>query len=307
MKTSCHEPVSPCPLCGAAASAAFTVTDRNRAVSDARFIYYRCPGCGSHFLAEVPADLGRYYPADYYALPSAEELDDLAQRELHKIELLRRWVAPGRLVEIGAGFGVFARAARNAGFDVTAIEMDRRSVEYLDAVVGVHAIESSRPEGVLATLPPSRAIVLWHSIEHLPRPWDVLERAAANLEPGGILIVAAPNPQALQFRLLGARWAHVDAPRHLFLIPVGALARRSAELGLTPAFTTTADPAGRHWNRFGWEHAMRRDPGRRPSTASTRALSLLLTQALRPIETRGLSGTAYTAVFVKPAGRARRC
>ena len=143
---------------------------------------------------------------------------------------------------------------------------------------------------------------MWHSIEHLARPWDVIERAAENLEPGGVLAVATPNPRALQFKLLGARWAHLDAPRHLFLIPEETLARRAAELGLRASLTTTADPSGRHWNRFGWEYAVRRHPSRRPSTWATRALSLLITQALRPIETLGLNGTAYTSVFVKSIG-----
>ena len=274
--------------------------DRNRAISDERFAYRRCRHCATLFLCNVPSDLGRFYPPSYYGLPSADELDDLALSESHKIDLLSREVAPGRLVEIGAGFGVFARAARNAGFDVTAIEMDERSVEYLESVVGVRAIQSSRPEVTLESLPPSRAVVMWHSIEHLPRPWDVIERAAENLEPGGVLAVATPNPRALQFRLLGARWAHLDAPRHLFLIPENVLARRTAELGLRASLTTTSDPSGRHWNRFGWEYAVRRHPSRRPSTPVTRALSLLITQALRPIERLGLNGTAYTSVFVKP-------
>jgi SAM-dependent methyltransferase len=279
---------------------AFVAKDRNLAVSDESFIYRRCGQCATLFLADVPADLGRFYPPSYYGLPHADALDELARSELHKVRLLCKEVSPGRLVEIGAGVGVFARAARNAGFDVTAIEMDERSVEYLNEVVDVRAINSSRPEETLATLPPSRAIVMWHSIEHLPRPWDVMRQAAENLEPGGVLAVATPNPQALQFKLLGRRWAHVDAPRHLFLIPADILSRRAAELGLRSSLTTTADRSGRHWNRFGWEYALRGHPSRRPSSAVTRALSLLITQALRPIETRGLGGAAYTSVFVKP-------
>jgi SAM-dependent methyltransferase len=289
-------------LCGGSSSRAFVATDRNRGISDERFTYRRCDRCETLFLTDVPADLGRFYPPSYYRLPEADELDDLASSEAHKVELLRDQVEPGRLVEVGAGFGVFARAARNAGFDVTAIEMDRRSVEYLETVVGVNALESPRPDKVLASLPPSRAVVMWHSIEHLPRPWDVLTRAAENLEPGGVLAVATPNPRSLQFRLLGARWAHLDAPRHLFLIPPQAFDRRARDLGLSRVLITTADRSGRHWNRFGWEHALRRHPSRHPSTSATRALSLLLTQAVRPIETLGLNGSAYTSVFIKTGG-----
>jgi hypothetical protein len=51
--------------------------------------------------------------------------------------------------------------------------------------------------------------------------------------------------------------------------------------------------------RFGWEYALRRSPRNRPPARASRALSLLIARALRPIETRGLNGCAYTSVFVK--------
>jgi SAM-dependent methyltransferase len=293
--------VSPCPLCGGPTDAAFAVTDRNRAITRRSFPYRRCRACASYFLADVPADLGRYYPAEYYELPDAAALDDLAAGEWPKLELLAPAGGHGRLVEIGAGFGVFARAARGAGYAVTAIEMDRRCCAYLESVVGVEAIESDRPQEALATLPPSRAIALWHALEHLPDPWAVLAAAAANLESGGVLAVAVPNPQALQFRLLRGRWAHVDAPRHLYLIPAATLTRQAAALGLERLALTTSDLAGRHWNRFGWEYALRRFPARRPATRGLVVASQVLERALRPLERRGLAGTAYSAVFEKRA------
>jgi SAM-dependent methyltransferase len=267
-----------------------------------RFEYDRCGSCGTYFLLAPPADLSPYYPQAYYSLPSAEELDRLAAVEPNA-RLLLDHTAPGRLVEIGPGEGVFARTARNAGFEVTAIEMDSRACEHLRSAVGVDAINSAVPEDVLPELPPSRAIVMWHVIEHLRRPWAVIESAASNLEPGGVLAIASPNPGALQFRLLGRRWAHVDAPRHLFLIPPATLARRCEDLGLQPAHSSTDDPAARHWNRFGWEYALRRPPRSRPAKRTSTVLSALIARLLRPIETRGENGCAYTSIFVKSPPR----
>ena len=288
-----------CPLCAGPSVSAFTVGDRNRAVTNRRFTYRRCLECGSFFLADVPADLDRYYPTEYYGLPSVDELDRLAAGEAPKLRLIEPARPPGRLVDIGAGFGLFARAARSAGYDVTAIEMDTRCCEYLESVVGVSTIQSEAPADAVGALPPSHAMTLWHVLEHLRDPWRVLAAVAANLEPGGILAVAMPNPQALQFRLLGRRWAHVDAPRHLFLIPSRTLTARAAALGLRRIRLTTDDPAARGWNRFGWEYALRWFPARHRSTRAIVAVSILLTTLLRPWERRGLNGTAYTAVFVK--------
>jgi len=288
-----------CPLCGGESDAAFSVGDRNREISRESFAYRRCRSCRTTFIGEVPADLSRYYPEEYYALPTLDELDRAAGAEAPRLALLAPLAGRGALVEIGAGLGIFARAADRAGFEVTAIEMDARCCEYLERVVGVRAIRSDAPERALEEVGPSRAIVLWHVLEHLPHPWEMLERAAERLEPGGMLALATPNPESVQFRMLGSRWAHVDAPRHLFLIPFPALRARMKELGLELADVTTADPSGLHWNAFGWEYALRWHPARRPSTRLTQIGSRLLDLALAPIERRGMNGTAYTAVFVK--------
>ncbi|MHB8235322.1 MAG: class I SAM-dependent methyltransferase [Solirubrobacteraceae bacterium] len=291
-----------CPLCGGTARHAFDATDLNRATDDKRFAYWRCEACATYFQPAPPTDLAPYYPHAYYELPSAAELDDLAQSQAPVArELLERAGGAGRLIEIGPGEGVFARAARNAGFDVTAIEMDARACEHLREAAGVQAINSSEPERVLATLPPSRVVVMWHVIEHLRRPWEVIERAAANLQDGGVLALATPNPASLQFKLLRRRWAHVDAPRHLYLLDSATLERRCSEVGLRLASTTTTDAAGLHWNRFGWQYALKRAPrSRAPSRAQT-ALSGAIATALAPLERRGANGCAYTSTFVKRA------
>lgn len=293
-----------CPLCGHRAVAAFSIGDRNRGIPSRPFDYWRCAACLTYFLDPVPADLARHYPPDYHGFPTPAQLARVVRWEKPKLRLLRATVRSGRLLEIGPGIGAFARAAVLAGFEVTAIEMDARCCDYIESVVGARAICSDRPAQALSSLPPFEAIAMWHVIEHLEDPWGVLERAAAALAPGGALIVATPNPQSLQFRLLGRYWCHIDAPRHLYLIPAAALARRAQELGLRHVMSTSSDLSGRRWDRFGWEYAIRRYPARRPRTLGTWAASMLLTAAMSPIEARGLAGSTYTSLFVRPAAAA---
>jgi 2-polyprenyl-3-methyl-5-hydroxy-6-metoxy-1,4-benzoquinol methylase len=288
-----------CPLCGGDTATAFSVGDRNRGFGHERFEYRRCSSCRSYHLADPPDDLARYYPADYYRLPPAEDLDRQASAEAPRLRSLASFASGGRLIDVGAGHGVFARAARNAGFEVTAIEMDRRCCDYLERVVGVQAIRSGDPAHALIGLEPARAITLWHVLEHLPSPWEVLEAAAERLEPGGALVVATPNPDSLQFSLLQGRWPHVDAPRHLFLIPLAALGDQARRRGLRLAHVTSRDPAGIQLNRFGWEYFLRGLRGQRPSWRGLWTLTTLLTGLLAPLERRGLRGAAYTATFVK--------
>lgn len=292
---------SPCRLCGGPTSALLTATDRNREVDRRSFTYDRCATCATIQLSQIPSDLGRYYDAAYHGVPTPEQLRARAAGEAHKVQLLRAHVEPGRLVEIGPSYGAFAAAARDGGFGVTGIEMDADCCAFLEQTVAVRAIRSSQPQVALASLPPSRVVAMWHSFEHMADPRAVLEAAASNLDPGGVLAIAVPNPESLGFRLLRGRWAHLDAPRHLSLVPVATLVARAKALGLEHAATVTDDPFARHCNRFAWEYALRRRPATGPSPASVVRLSQLLQRTLAPIELSGMRSAAYTVLLRRPA------
>jgi SAM-dependent methyltransferase len=295
---------SACPLCGGVGTHAFDARDRNREVSDERFAYARCGTCGTVFMIDVPDDLGRYYDDDYYGFdadgaPSWKASEDRVRAEAYRVELLRRHVSGGSLIEIGSGTGGFAITASAAGFDVTSIEMSDRCCRYLNEQPGITAICSDRPLEALASLPAPDVVALWHVLEHLPNPGEVLARVAQKLQPGGVLAFAVPNPSSLQFRLLSTRWAHLDAPRHLCLIPPDALVKKGAELGMECVEMTTNDPDGLECNYFGWVNALER----RPVTGSISRLggfaALGLHRVLGPVERTGNRGAAITLLMRK--------
>jgi SAM-dependent methyltransferase len=285
-----------CPFCEGVGKRALVARDRNREITDERFLYDRCEACGTVFLTNPPADLSRYYGGGYYGFRPDGEADwqgneYLVEFQSFRLELLAGHVAPGALIEIGAGTGAFASAAKRAGYDVAAIEMDERSCRYIADRLGVRAINSERPVEVLPTLGPARVVALWHVLEHLPNPAEVLAAAAERLEPGGILAIGVPNPLSLQFRLLRSRWAHLDAPRHLVLIPAPALIERAQTLGLSCVELTTSDPFGRHCDLHGWSYALTRRPGVGPAPFNTHR-GYALRRLASPLEGSGLRGSA---------------
>lgn len=298
MTSTSAEPV--CPACGAAAAVRLVTSDRNRAVTDERFTYATCPACGLWFLVDVPANMGRYYEEEYYRTPSVGELTASARRERYQRELLLRVSRPpGRLIEIGAAWGVFAVQARDAGFDVHAIEMDSRCCDYLREVVGVRATCSDKPAATLADLAPSRAIAMWQVLEHLTDPLAVLDAAAANLEEDGVLLVATPNPLSLGMRLMGERWPHIDAPRHVTLIPPDLLRSWAADRGLVGLFVVDTDVGARRWNRFAWQRLLLNKARSRIALAPLLALGAAVSTAASPWEARPGRGSSYTAAFRK--------
>jgi SAM-dependent methyltransferase len=290
-------PPRPCPLCGGEGEPRLTAVDRNRAIGRERFEYRACRACATLHIAQVPADLGRYYPPDYYPIGSDDEA--ASESELAKVALLRRFADGGPLVEVGPGGGGFAAQALRDGFaDVRAIEMDARACEHLRSL-GVQTVHSADPHLALAAMDPSRAIVLWHVFEHLTQPLELLRAAAANLEPGGVLLIAVPNPAAFQLRVLGARWPHLDAPRHLQLVPAATLVRVAGEAGLSPLALMGADRMGRDWNVFGWQQLVVRPHGPPKARRAAFYAAALLAELLAPVERGGLRGSTYTAVFRK--------
>jgi 2-polyprenyl-3-methyl-5-hydroxy-6-metoxy-1,4-benzoquinol methylase len=275
--------------------------DFNRRLADSKFMYYQCPDCGSLALAMPPVDLDRYYPADYYMLPgSRQELAIVAENERYKLDIVQKFAHAGRLVEIGPAVGGFAYLAKVAGFDVETVEMDERCCDFLRDVVGVAATQTSDARAVLERSSAVQVIALWHVVEHLTDPMETLEAAAAALRPGGILVVSAPNPAAIQFSLFHARWAHLDAPRHLQLIPARYVRKRSLEWGLQTAMETTTDRGGLGWNAFGWQVSLNNVGARFGLTVPTLAAKVVGRLA-RPVERRGLRGATYTLVLRKGA------
>ena len=210
------------------------------------------------------------------------------------MEVVSAYATSGRLLEIGPAYGYFAYLAKEAGYTVEAIEMDARCSDFLRGTIGIRVVNTADTVSALGTMEPFDVIALWHVVEHLPDPWGTLAAAAQRLRPGGVLVIAAPNPEAFQFRILRGIWTHVDAPRHVRLIPMRTLRRQLAASGLTQVHATTSDTAARGWDWFGWEMSLFGFP---PRNRHLRRLLHPLLRLLTRIDRFSGHGSAYTMVF----------
>ena len=290
-----------CPYCGGASHGWFSVADVNRRVSETAFHLNRCAACGLLFVANPPANLEDYY-SDYHKMPaSAEDLLPLLAGHRYKIDLIRRFASGGSLLEIGPSIGLFCHLALQAGFDVSAIEMDSGCVRFLAGRLGVRAVHSADPAAVMAAEDRRYDVIcLWHSAEHLPAPWLVLEQAARTLNPGGLLVVAAPNPAAWQAEMMGPLWPHWDLPRHLFQLPMSWVETLGHRLGLTCLLATTLDAGSREFDRMGWTMWVQSFCGGSLPPLLWR-IAMNAARLLQPWDAREGKGSAYTMVLRRPA------
>lgn len=249
-----------------------------------------------------PRDMTPYYRGGYDPIPaSADELRQIAAGERYRTEPILRYKSGGRCLEIGPWRGVICSNMKDAGFDMTAIEMDGECVSFLQNQLGIEAIQSKDPAAVMDRLQPGfEVIISWHSLEHLPDPWRVIERAARLLSPGGILLLAMPNPDSYEFSVLKGRWYHLDTPRHLHFFPLKTLLEICRQNQLQPLEITTADAFSTVQSRQAWYNVGRSLVpvpylSRLAGATSGRVLHWL---TYRQQMTEG-RGSAYTALFVR--------
>ncbi len=290
-----------CPRCDHAAFLRFQTTDLNRQVDHEKFAYYTCSNCKTVFLRPIPPNLGLYYSEGYYAIPnSLSELVSKSERQQFKIELVRKYVASGRLLEIGPSFGGFAYLSKLAGYRVDTIEMDARCCDFLENVVGVRAIHSNNPAISLKLLGQYDVIALWQVIEHLPDPWALLKVIAEHLAPNGIVVIAAPNPSSFQWQLFGRYWVHLDAPRHLQLLPIETLVQDMSQKEMELVYKTTSDPEAAENNAHSWRNSLANLTTQPTMRSALYNVGRILTKVMQPLEhSRLISGDSYTLVFHK--------
>ncbi len=253
-------------------------------------------------MLDIPKDMSPFYRKGYQPIPrSADELRHLARKEIFRLDELRKFKSSGKLLEVGPWIGLFSINAKEAGFDVDVIENDRACAEFLSKVVGIRAIQSNDPARTLLDLSEQYDVIaFWHSLEHLPHPWMVIENASKALKPGGVLLVAIPNIDGYDSQVMGNKWLHLDAPRHLYFYSNEALSALCRRCGLVPRHITTRDRLSTDLAFNAWSHYAR-------SWIPVKYIRGLLGLTLGPIlwwgarskqEIEG-QGSGLTAIFLK--------
>ncbi len=98
----------------------------------------------------------------------------------------------GRLLEIGSGAGLFAKAFARAGWTVTGVEINPEGAQFARERLGVD-VRSQYAEDLDVAPGTMDVVAMMDVIEHVPEPRHLLATAYRLLRTGGRLIVYTPN------------------------------------------------------------------------------------------------------------------
>lgn len=183
-----------------------------------------CPGlleCGecSHVQADMELsddELSALYSHKYFH--GDEYVDYKAERAAldlnfkRRAEQVQKLVPSGRLFEIGCAYGYFLEQAKPC-FEVAGCDISSHAISVAQAA-GLKA-ECVDYLSLPAPAEPYDVICMWDTIEHIARPRDYVEKARAELAPGGLFIATTGDAGSRVARYRRERWRMVHPPTHL--------------------------------------------------------------------------------------------
>lgn len=218
------EIVTQCPACGNTSfEQHLTCTDYTSSKED--FQVQKCNGCGLLITNPRPAakDIGSYYQSDEYISHTGKATNLFQWLYLRvrnytltwKHQLIKNKKAGGLLLDYGCGTGEFIDKMNQKGwrsYGVEPAEIARQQAHQLNKSGTGEIVERlNQLDGKKFDV-----ITLWHVLEHVHEPNELLTQLKASLQSDGLIIVAVPNYESFDAQHYRQHWAAYDVPRHLW-------------------------------------------------------------------------------------------
>lgn len=192
---------APCPMCGGKLTRfESVVTDP---VSKEQFSIFFCTQCQNGFTVPAPKNLEKYYPKTYY-WPVKSLIYNLLQYRRPKI--IRKHKRSGRILDIGCGDGSISLGLPE--FSYTGVETSFSGAKGKNILRD--GVERMKVKSNFFDI-----VTFWESLEHVADPAETLTGVYQSMKKDGELIIECPNYTSFERLPFGAKWFHLDPPRHL--------------------------------------------------------------------------------------------
>ena len=208
------------------------------------FDYFQCPSCGCVQISEIPANLGKYYPENYYSYRSKSKnlsykfrswidrqrvlaslrdtstVGSIVNRYSKPLEYIS-WIKDiqidfdSAILDIGCGQGRLLIRMSMGGFtNLTGVDpFIDNDISYYDNI-RIHKQN-------LAEFSDSKRkydlIMLHHSLEHMPEQDQAFDSISKLLSSGGTALIRIPLADSYAWEYYRENWVQLDPPRHLYL------------------------------------------------------------------------------------------
>lgn len=237
-----------CAICGNINNnELFSVKEMNFGYKTA-FSYFECSSCGCLQLMDVPEDLSKYYPSNYYSFKNDNFLKKFLKRKwieylIFKNSFIGKFVSTKfqktffdeisklnltketHVLDVGSGSGDLIVALNGMGFK-KAIGID----PFIENNKYTYILKKTIQQ--MDYSEKFDLILFDHSFEHIPEQWNTLKLVLKLLSENGTCMIAIPLKNDYIWNLFGVNWVQIDAPRHLFLHTIKSFTILTEKCGL---------------------------------------------------------------------------
>ena len=191
-----------------------------------KFDILECPKCEIRITSPLPKknQLKKYYESKNYRPHKKKtySIIDLLYNIIRKYMFFKKrkliekhsHLKKGKILDIGCGTGEFASFMKNSGWDVVCVDSsnEARSIAMQRFNLKVLNIDQ------FFDLKNIRfdVITMWHTLEHVDKPIEYINKVNKILNDDGKFIFAVPNYESFDSKFFGKYWAANDVPRHLY-------------------------------------------------------------------------------------------
>ncbi len=208
------------------------------------FVYLECPYCGCLQIADIPKNINKYYPSDYYSIKEIRSdnnlffnlIKNIIRKKRNKYILFKKGILgklfksirtnedleliaksnviiTSRILDVGCGKGELIYFLKDIGFrNLIGVDpyIKRDKIEH-----GIAILKKSIAD--LSDEKKFDLIMFHHSFEHFPSQLEILLKVNKLLSKNGICLICMPVKTEYIWNNYGPYWIQLDAPRHFII------------------------------------------------------------------------------------------
>ncbi len=210
--------------------------------TDTVFNLTKCKNCGLIYLNPRPSknEIIQFYPSDYRPKTTLSSKDLIKRKKKYKTKFLyyifkNPWFIDknngNSILDLGCGSGELLIFFKEKGFNVTGIEIDPITSQFLKNTYNLNVFNQDMDSSFPFPDNSFDIVISRHSLEHTHNPLNVLLEIHRVLKPNGRLILGLPNIDSFIAKLTGENWNDLDLPRHLYHFSSETISRLLTQTG----------------------------------------------------------------------------